>query len=105
MRATIFEVTAVIPSLCADGRNTVGMWGHERHYHATRESAEAACGRLRAGGYQNCHDTPEYDVAERTRADFPADLFGEQEWRAACREAGVDPRESASVDGQVRAHN
>jgi hypothetical protein len=105
MRTTIFEVTAVIPGPCADGRNTTGMWGHEHHYHATRETAEAACGRLRGGGYRSCHDQPEYDVAARTRDDFSTDPFGEQEWRAACREAGVDPREPATVDEQARAHD
>jgi hypothetical protein len=91
MTMTLFIVTARVPILCNDGRDPAIFWGHEAQYHATRETAEAACGRLRASGGYGCNPPPEYDVAEFTRADFAPDPFGEEEWRTACRQAGVDP--------------
>ena len=56
------------------------------------ETAKATCGRLRESGGYGCNPPPEYGIAEVTRADFASDSFGEEEWRTACREAGVDPQ-------------
>jgi hypothetical protein len=94
---TIYEVSCRPPERCGDGRSTAGLWGHERQYHATRASAEAACAHLRDSEYWGRADPPEYSVRERTRADFAPDAIGEGEWRAACRQAGVAPTAADSV--------
>jgi hypothetical protein len=99
MSATIYEVACTIPSACVDGRSMVGLWGHEHHFHGDRLSADLACARLRAGGYWGCTEPPSYEVLSRSRTDYPSDFLGEAEWRAACREAGVDP-----VSGEVLVH-
>jgi hypothetical protein len=91
----IYEVMARIAGICVDGRSSRGAWGSEKQFHASRESAEAAMARLRAGEYFGCPVPPTYEVVERTRDDFPGDNLGEQEWRHACRQAGVDPAEAA----------
>jgi hypothetical protein len=88
---TLYEVAATIGCQCLDGRSNHGAWGHEKQYHATRASAESATARLRGGGYWGCPEPPTYEVVERTRDDFPGDGLGEQEWRRACRQAGVSP--------------
>lgn len=90
MRTEIYTVTARLAAWCNDGRSTEFLWGHERQYHATRESAELACQRLRDHG-SKCAEPERYGVEVRTRLDYTRDLFGEQEWRAACHQAGVDP--------------
>jgi hypothetical protein len=89
--ASLYEVAASIGCESLDGRSIHGAWGHEKQYHATRASAEAAAARLRGGGYWGCPEPPTYAVVERTRAAFPADALGEAEWRRACRQAGVAP--------------
>ena len=38
--ARLYEIAAYIGSECVDGRSNHGAWGHERQFHATRESAE-----------------------------------------------------------------
>jgi hypothetical protein len=88
---TLYEVAAFLGCQCLDGRSNHGAWGHEKQYHASRESAEVAMARLRGGGYWGCPEPPTYEVVERTRGDFPGDTLGEQEWRRACRQAGVSP--------------
>ncbi len=57
----------------------------------TRESAEEAAARLRDGGHWGCSEAPTYAIGERTRADYSNDAIGEQEWRRACRQAGISP--------------
>lgn len=94
---TIFEISAEIAPACVDGRNPGGVWGHERQYHAVRATAEAARDRLRGGGYWGCSVAPAYAIVERTRETFGLDAIGEQEWRHACRQAGVDPAGSPGV--------
>jgi hypothetical protein len=89
--ARLYEVAAYIGYECLDGRSNHGAWGHERQFHATRESAEGAVARLRDGGHWGCREAPNYDIVERTRADYPNDAIGEQEWRRACRQAGISP--------------
>ena len=89
--ATLYEVAAYIGCVCLDGRSNHGAWGHERQFHATRESAEGAIARLRNGGHWGCPEAPTYDIVERTRADYSNDAIGEQEWRRACRQAGISP--------------
>jgi hypothetical protein len=81
MTVTIYIVTS--------RRDPAVFWGHEKQSHATRESAEAACHRLNAKGGCGRDEPPEYEVEEWTRANFTRDEFGEEEWEAACREAGV----------------
>ena len=92
MAMTLFRVTARVPIPCNDGRDPAVFWGHETQYHATRETAMATCGRLRDSPGHGCDPPPDYSVAEVTRADFAFDPFGEEEWRTACRQAGVDPQ-------------
>ena len=89
--ATLHEIAAYIGSKCLDGRNNRGAWGHERQFHATRGSAEEAIARLRDGGHWGCAEAPTYEVIERARADYSDDAIGEQEWRRACRQAGISP--------------
>jgi hypothetical protein len=91
--AGLYEIAANIGGACLDGRSNHGAWGHERQFHATRESAEAAVARLRDGGHWGCSEAPSYDIVERTRADYSEDAIGEQEWRRACRQAGISPVE------------
>ena len=52
--ARLYEIAAYIGGQCLDGRSNDGAWGHERQYHATRESAEEAVARLRHGGHWGC---------------------------------------------------
>jgi hypothetical protein len=89
MSVIIFEISASMSGVCMDGRNYEGIWGHEKQFHATRESAEAACLRLRNGGYWGCPEPPTYSVVERIRENYPADELGEQEWRHALKQAGI----------------
>ena len=91
MATRIYEVAASMSGHCLDGRDFSGVWGLEKQFHPNRESAELACRRLQAGGGWGCAELPTYSVEERTRADYPPDPLGEQEWRHACRQAGVDP--------------
>ena len=91
MATTIFEITARVPTQCNDGRNPAAFWGHETQYHAVRTTAESALRRLQDGGAYGCDPPLEYAVVEVTRADFPPDEFGTDEWKRACRQAGVDP--------------
>ena len=37
--------------------------------------------------------TPTYAIVERTHADYSNNAIGEQEWRRACRQAGISPAE------------
>ena len=90
---TLYEIAAQIGSECVDGRSNHGAWGHERQFHATRELAEEAVARLRDGGHWGCSVVPTYSIVERTRADYSNDAFGEQEWRRACRQAGISSAE------------
>jgi hypothetical protein len=85
----LYEITAYIGSECLDGRSNHGAWGDEMQFHATRESAEGAVLRLRNGGHWGCSQAPLYAIVERTRADYSDDAIGEQEWRRACRQAGI----------------
>ena len=87
---TIYEVSAFLPDECADGRSLRGVWGDEKQFHPDRDSAEAALKRLSAGGSWGCPVPPTYEVEVVTRDRFPSDSIGEQEWRSACRQAGVD---------------
>jgi hypothetical protein len=89
--ARLYEIAASIGGQCLDGRSNDGAWGHEKQYHATRESAEEAAARLRHGGHWGCPEAPIYDIVERTRDDYSDDAFGEQEWRRAYRQAGISP--------------
>jgi hypothetical protein len=89
----LYEIAARIGDECLDGRSNHGAWGYERQFHATRESAEAAVARLRDGGHWGCSAAPTYDIGERTRSDYSDDDIGEQEWRRACRQAGIAPAE------------
>jgi hypothetical protein len=89
----LYEIAAYIGSECIDGRSNQGAWGHERQFHATRESAEVAVARLRDGGHWGCAKAPTYAIVERTRADYSNDAISEQEWRRACRQAGIPPDE------------
>lgn len=91
MSVTIFAVTTRIPGGCNDGRDTAIFWGHEKQYHATRETAEASCQRLNDSHVQGCDEPPLYDVEEFSRETFETGTFGDKAWRSACREAGVDP--------------
>ena len=91
--ARLYEIAAYIGSECLDGRSNHGAWGYERQFHATRESAEEAVARLRDGGHWGCSAAPTYAIDERTRADYSNDDIGEQEWRRACRQAGISPAE------------
>ena len=52
--ARLYEIAVHIGSECVDGRSNHGAWGHERQFHATRESAEEAVARLRDGGHWGC---------------------------------------------------
>jgi hypothetical protein len=106
MATKIYEVAASIAGTCVDGRDFSGVWGHEKQYHPSRESAERACERLRNGGYWGCSDPPTYWIEELTRAQFSPDAIGEQEWRRACRQAGVDPAtgEAPSASRIGKAH-
>jgi hypothetical protein len=97
MTTVIYMVTAQLPASWNDGRSTEFLWGHERQYHASLDSAEAACNRLRAGSGSGLPEPAAYGVKERTRSDYPADFFGEEEWRAACYQAGIDPSNGAVV--------
>jgi hypothetical protein len=92
--ARLYEIAANIGGQCLDGRSNDGAWGHERQYHATRESAEEAVARLRHGGHWGCREAPTYDIVERTRADYSDDALGEQEWRRAYRQAGISPADA-----------
>ena len=96
MSTTLFTITARIPAIWNDGRDPAIFWGDEAQYHAMREAAEAACGRLRAGGAYGVHQLPEYGVLAVTRADLSVDDLGDDEWNKACHQAGVDP-ESAGL--------
>ncbi len=87
----LYEVAASIGGACLDGRSNHGAWGYEKQFHATRESAELAIARLRDGGHWGCPIPPTYDIVEWTRADYPDDDLGEQEWRRASRQAGISP--------------
>lgn len=98
MAVTIFAVTTHIPDGCNDGRDAAVFWGHEKQYHASRESAEAACRRLQEAHGIGCDDPPGYAVEELSRAGFESGPIGDHEWRVACKQAGVDP-----VTGAVRA--
>jgi hypothetical protein len=89
----LYEIAARIGEVCLDGRSNHGAWGHERQFHATRESAEEAVARLSNGGHWGCSEAPTYDVVERTRADYSEDGIGEQEWRRACGQARISPVE------------
>jgi hypothetical protein len=89
----LYEIAAHIGGECIDGRNNSGAWGYERQFHANRELAEEAVARLRGGGHWGCPTAPTYDIVERTRADYEKNEIGEQEWRRACRQAGVAPNE------------
>ena len=89
MATTIYEVSASLAGVCVDGRSLRGVWGNEKQFHPDRASAEAASTRLRGGGYWGCPVPPTYEVVEVTRDQFAADDLGEQEWRSACRQAGV----------------
>jgi hypothetical protein len=91
--AKLYEIAAKIGSECVDGRSNHGAWGYETQFHATRESAEGAVARLRDGGHWGCAEAPTYAIVERTRADYSNDAIGEQEWRRACRQAGISPAE------------
>jgi hypothetical protein len=91
--ATLFEISAYIGSECVDGRSNHGAWGRERQFHATRESAEEAVSRLRDGGHWGCSVAPTYTIVVRTRADYSENAIGQQEWRQACRQAGISPAE------------
>jgi hypothetical protein len=91
--AKLYEIAAYIGSECIDGRSNHGAWGHERQFHATRESAEEAVARLRDGGHWGCSEAPTYAIVERTRADYENNPIGEQEWRRACQQAGISPAE------------
>jgi hypothetical protein len=95
--ARLYEIAAYIGGQCLDGRSNDGAWGHERQYHATRESAEEAVARLRHGGHWGCPEAPTYDIVERTRADYSNDALGEQEWRRACRQAGISPADAGGL--------
>jgi hypothetical protein len=89
----LYEIAAYIGSECVDGRSNHGAWGYERQFHATRESAEEAVARLRDGGHWGCSQAPTYTIVERTRADYGNNAVEEQEWRRACRQAGISPAE------------
>jgi hypothetical protein len=89
----LFEIAAYIGAECVDGRSNHGAWGHEKQFHATRESAEEGVARLHVGGQWGCSQVPTYSIVERTRADYSNDGIGEQEWRRACRQAGISPAE------------
>jgi hypothetical protein len=89
--ARLYEIAARIGEHCLDGRSNHGAWGLEHQFHATRESADQAVERLRDGGHYGCSEAPTYEVIERGRADYPDDPIGEQEWRRACRQAGISP--------------
>ena len=91
--ARLFEIAVHIGSECLDGRSNHGAWGEERQFHASRESAEEAAARLRDGGHWGCSDAPTYTIIERTQADYSSDAIGQQEWRRACRQAGISPAE------------
>lgn len=95
--ARLYEIAAYIGGQCLDGRSNDGAWGHERQYHATRESAEEAAARLRHGGHWGCPVAPTYDIVERTRADYSDDALGEQEWRRAYRQAGISPADAGGL--------
>jgi hypothetical protein len=88
---TLFTITVRIPSVHNDGRDPAIFWGHEVQFYTVRKTAEFACRRLQAWAALSPGQHPEYEVAEITRADFPHDEFGAEEWRHACRQAGVDP--------------
>ena len=87
----LYEIAAYIGSACVDGRNNHGAWGNEKQFHATGESAEGAVARRRDGGHWGCSQAPTYDIVERTRADYSTNVIDEQEWRRACRQAGISP--------------
>ena len=91
MTTVIYMVTAHLPASWNDGRSTEFLWGHERQFHASHDSAEAACNRLRSGSGSGLPEAAAYGVKTRTRHDYPADFFGDEEWRAACYQAGIDP--------------
>jgi hypothetical protein len=89
MNTTIYEVACYMDGDDFDGRTTAGLWGHEHQFHATHELAEAAVHRLRKRAAAE-KDSVRYEVEARVRADFPSDPIGDQEWKRACRQAGVD---------------
>jgi hypothetical protein len=91
MATTLFRINANVPVMCNDGRNPSMFWGDEAQYHAIRDTAEAACRRLQAGGAYGIGQLPEYGVVEVTRSDFAVDWLGFDEWSKACHQAGVDP--------------
>jgi hypothetical protein len=93
---TLYEITAYIGAACLDGRSNHGACGNERQFHATSESAEGAVARLRDGGHWGRSQSPTYAIVERTRAGYPDDAIGEQEWRRACRQVGASPDEIAT---------
>jgi hypothetical protein len=97
MATTLFMITARIPAIWNDGRDPCVFWGEEAQFHAIRETAEAACRRLRAGGAYGVRKLPEYGVSEVTRADFTGDCLGADEWSHACHQAGIDPK-AASLE-------
>ena len=92
----LYEIAAYIGSDCVDGRSNHGAWGYEKQFHATRESAEEAVARLRDGGHWGCSQAPTYTIVERTRADYANNAVEQQEWRRACRQAGISPEESGA---------
>jgi hypothetical protein len=90
MDPTLYMVACFIPDRWNDGRDTEYLWGLEHQYHATRAAAELARDRLRAG-VAGRRERPAYEVVERHRDDYSADEIGAKEWRAACKQAGLDP--------------
>ena len=97
MATTIYEVSAYLAGVCVDGRSLRGVWGNEKQFHPDRAAADSALARLSAGGYWGCPVAPTYEVQEVTRERYPGDDLGEQEWRTACRQAGVDPIDHAEA--------
>ena len=93
---TLYEIAAFIGRDCLDGRSYAGAWGQEMQFHATLPSAEAAVARLRKGGSWGCPEPPTYDIVERTQADYADDDIGQQEWRRACKQAGISSAEIGS---------
>jgi hypothetical protein len=91
MSLILYEVACFVESHDLDGQTTAGLWGYEKQFHPTHESADAACKRLRERAAKH-GDPVRYEVHERRREDFSSDNIGDQEWRRACRQAGIDPK-------------
>ena len=94
--ARLYEIAATIEASASTAGATTApgaMRGSTTDARVGQRSGGAAAPRRSLG----LPKAPAYDIVERTRPDYSNDDLGEQEWRRACRQAGISPAHAGGL--------